>query len=85
MGFQCEAIMWYYIFYLSEYGRQGKHTFVDSVFGGNLISTVICEECTFVSTNVSSIQYIVHMLPSNFSLHQKRISRNENLLLKRQS
>lgn len=32
-----------------EYGRQGKHTFVDSVFGGNLISTVICEECSFIS------------------------------------
>ncbi|XP_033741487.1 ubiquitin carboxyl-terminal hydrolase 45-like [Pecten maximus] len=32
-----------------EYGRQGKHTFVDSVFGGNLISTVICEECSYIS------------------------------------
>ncbi|CAH1800260.1 unnamed protein product [Owenia fusiformis] len=30
---------------IKEYGRQGKHTFVDSVFGGNLISTVNCEEC----------------------------------------
>ncbi|OWF43003.1 ubiquitin carboxyl-terminal hydrolase 45-like [Mizuhopecten yessoensis] len=32
-----------------EYGRQGKHTFVDAVFGGNLISTVICEECSYIS------------------------------------
>ncbi|XP_060077798.1 ubiquitin carboxyl-terminal hydrolase 16-like [Ylistrum balloti] len=32
-----------------EYGRQGKHTFVDAVFGGSLISTVICEECSYIS------------------------------------
>lgn len=30
---------------IKEYGRQVKHTFVDSVFGGYFISTVLCEEC----------------------------------------
>jgi ubiquitin carboxyl-terminal hydrolase 16/45 len=31
------------------YGQQAKHTFVDSVFGGHLISTVQCEECREIS------------------------------------
>uniref|UniRef100_A0A2C9LRS2 ubiquitinyl hydrolase 1 n=1 Tax=Biomphalaria glabrata TaxID=6526 RepID=A0A2C9LRS2_BIOGL len=31
------------------YGRQVKHTFVDSLFGGQLVSTVKCEECKSVS------------------------------------
>lgn len=30
---------------LAEYGRQVKYTFVDSLFGGYLMSTVTCEEC----------------------------------------
>ncbi|KAL3883146.1 hypothetical protein ACJMK2_029439 [Sinanodonta woodiana] len=32
-----------------QYGRQVKHTFVDSLFGGCLISTVTCEECKHIS------------------------------------
>ena len=32
-----------------EYGRLVKHTFVDSIFGGYSISTVLCEECKHVS------------------------------------
>ncbi|XP_050390725.2 ubiquitin carboxyl-terminal hydrolase 45 [Patella vulgata] len=34
---------------VKEYGRQGKHTFIDSLFGGQLVSTVMCEECKHVS------------------------------------
>ncbi|KAH9525374.1 hypothetical protein Btru_001205 [Bulinus truncatus] len=34
---------------VKEYGRQVKHTFVDSLFGGQLVSTVKCEECKSVS------------------------------------
>jgi len=30
---------------IKEYGRQVKHTFLDSLFGGQLVSTVRCEEC----------------------------------------
>lgn len=33
------------MFCLQEYGRQVKYTFVDSLFGGYLMSTVTCEEC----------------------------------------
>ncbi|KAK3603707.1 hypothetical protein CHS0354_023313 [Potamilus streckersoni] len=31
------------------YGRQVKHTFVDALFGGCLVSTVMCEECQYIS------------------------------------
>ncbi|KAK3098342.1 hypothetical protein FSP39_018619 [Pinctada imbricata] len=34
---------------IKEYGRQVKHTFIDSLFGGHLISTVTCEECKYIS------------------------------------
>ncbi|XP_064615598.1 ubiquitin carboxyl-terminal hydrolase 16-like [Liolophura sinensis] len=34
---------------VKEYGRQAKVTFVDQVFGGQLISTVVCGECNYVS------------------------------------
>ncbi|GFO47271.1 ubiquitinyl hydrolase 1 [Plakobranchus ocellatus] len=34
---------------VKEYGRQVKHTFLDSLFGGQLVSTVKCEECKTVS------------------------------------
>ena len=33
----------------SEYGRQVKFTFLDSLFGGQLVSTITCEECKHVS------------------------------------
>ena len=32
----------------SEYGRQVKFTFLDSLFGGQLVSTITCEECKHV-------------------------------------
>ncbi|ESO89287.1 hypothetical protein LOTGIDRAFT_229162 [Lottia gigantea] len=34
---------------VKEYGRQVKHTFIDSLFGGQLVSTVMCEECKHIS------------------------------------
>ncbi|GFR98315.1 ubiquitin carboxyl-terminal hydrolase 16-like, partial [Elysia marginata] len=34
---------------VKEYGRQVKHTFLDSLFGGQLVSTVKCEECKSIS------------------------------------
>lgn len=34
---------------IKEYGRQVKYTFVDSLFGGFLMSTVTCEECKNIS------------------------------------
>ncbi|CAC5376201.1 USP16_45 [Mytilus coruscus] len=34
---------------IKEYGRLVKHTFVDTMFGGHLLSTVICEECKHIS------------------------------------
>ena len=34
----------------AEYGRQVKYTFLDSLFGGVLVSTVTCEECKHVSS-----------------------------------
>lgn len=34
---------------IKEYGRQVKYTFVDSLFGGYLMSTVTCEECKNIS------------------------------------
>ena len=39
--------------FVVEYGRQVKHTFVDSLFGGYLMSTVTCEECKNVSFHQS--------------------------------
>ncbi|XP_059175697.1 ubiquitin carboxyl-terminal hydrolase 45-like isoform X2 [Physella acuta] len=36
-------------FKVKEYGRQVKHTFLDSLFGGQLVSTIKCEECKSVS------------------------------------
>ena len=38
-----------------EYGRQVKHTFVDSLFGGYLMSTVTCEECKNVSFHKADV------------------------------
>ncbi|CAE1305741.1 USP16_45 [Acanthosepion pharaonis] len=34
---------------IKEYGRQAKHTFIDRLFGGHLISTVSCEVCQHMS------------------------------------
>ena len=34
---------------LAGYGQQVKHTALDAVFGGQLISSVTCEECNHVS------------------------------------
>ncbi|XP_052241932.1 ubiquitin carboxyl-terminal hydrolase 45-like isoform X2 [Dreissena polymorpha] len=34
---------------VKTYGQEAKHTFVDCLFGGQLISTVICEECKYIS------------------------------------
>ncbi|XP_076466715.1 ubiquitin carboxyl-terminal hydrolase 45-like [Babylonia areolata] len=34
---------------IREYGRQVKYTFLDSLFGGQLVSTVTCEECKHIS------------------------------------
>lgn len=30
---------------LRVYGKESTHTFVDQLFGGLLLSTVICESC----------------------------------------
>ena len=35
--------------FLQLTARRPRHTFVDCLFGGQLISTVICEECKYVS------------------------------------
>lgn len=32
------------------YGRSVNHTFVDEVFGGELISTIVCKQCGQVSS-----------------------------------
>lgn len=34
---------------IKEYGSQAKHTFIDRLFGGHLISTVSCEVCQHMS------------------------------------
>ncbi|KAK7491576.1 hypothetical protein BaRGS_00017215 [Batillaria attramentaria] len=34
---------------VKEYGRRVKYTFLDSLFGGQLVSTVMCEECKHIS------------------------------------
>ncbi|XP_041351412.1 ubiquitin carboxyl-terminal hydrolase 16-like [Gigantopelta aegis] len=34
---------------VKDYGRQARHTFLDSLFGGQLISTIMCEECKQIS------------------------------------
>ncbi|KAL8603378.1 hypothetical protein ACOMHN_004229 [Nucella lapillus] len=34
---------------IREYGRQVKYTFLDGLFGGQLVSTVTCEECKHIS------------------------------------
>ncbi|XP_045195108.1 ubiquitin carboxyl-terminal hydrolase 16-like [Mercenaria mercenaria] len=34
---------------VKAYGHQIKHTFVECLFGGQLISTVVCEECKYIS------------------------------------
>lgn len=44
-----------------EYGRQVKYTFVDSLFGGYLMSTVTCEECK----NVRSGNYLKLEFPGS--------------------
>ena len=33
---------------LAEYGNISKHTFVDKVFGGVFISSVLCHDCHVV-------------------------------------
>ena len=33
---------------LAEYGNVSKHTFVDKVFGGVFISSVLCHDCHVV-------------------------------------
>ncbi|KAL8617496.1 hypothetical protein ACOMHN_060996 [Nucella lapillus] len=39
---------------IKGYGRPVKFTFVDSLFGGQLVSTITCEECSHVSQIVES-------------------------------
>ncbi|KAF2361832.1 Peptidase C19 ubiquitin carboxyl-terminal hydrolase [Trinorchestia longiramus] len=34
---------------IQGYGRQATHTIIDQIFGGQLISTVVCEECKWSS------------------------------------
>ncbi|XP_052809914.1 ubiquitin carboxyl-terminal hydrolase 45-like isoform X2 [Mya arenaria] len=36
-------------FKIKVYGHDIKHTFVECLFGGQLISTVVCEECKYIS------------------------------------
>lgn len=48
-----------YYLYSIEYGRQVKHTFLDGLFGGHLVSTVKCEECK----NVSAFYSLFNSLP----------------------
>merc|ERR1719483_762502 len=30
---------------LQAYGRQGTHTLLDKIFSGQMVSTIVCEEC----------------------------------------
>ena len=76
------------LFFITEYGKQVKHTFVDCMFGGHLLSTVICEECKHVSTyytDTSSMQHplarhslhvIVHKVKSGFDIRNLNIKSN---------
>ncbi|KAL5010033.1 hypothetical protein ScPMuIL_012338 [Solemya velum] len=34
---------------IKAYGKEVRRTFMESVFGGQLMSTVVCEECKFIS------------------------------------
>ena len=38
------------------YGRSVNHTFVDEVFGGELISTVVCKQCRQVGSWVGLLR-----------------------------
>ncbi|KAL3847257.1 hypothetical protein ACJMK2_018178 [Sinanodonta woodiana] len=39
-----------------NYGHQVNYTFVDALFGGCLVSTVMCEECHYISQTVEPFQ-----------------------------
>jgi len=39
-------------FILSEFGNEAKHTFIDKVFGGVFISSVLCHVCHVVCITV---------------------------------
>jgi hypothetical protein len=34
------------------YGRVASFTFIDSLFGGSLLSSVLCEQCKMCSQNI---------------------------------
>jgi ubiquitin carboxyl-terminal hydrolase 16/45 len=38
--------------YFIDYGRLINYTCIDSLFGGHLLSTVLCEECKTCSQNI---------------------------------
>ena len=54
---QIISMMYFAIFTSLDYGIHSKHTFVDTVFGGHLISSVKCNECLNVSS--TSIKGVV--------------------------
>jgi hypothetical protein len=39
-------------FYFIDYGRLINYTCIDSLFGGHLLSTVLCEQCKMCSQNI---------------------------------
>jgi ubiquitin C-terminal hydrolase len=40
------------VLYFIDYGRLINYTCIDSLFGGHLLSTVLCEECKTCSQNI---------------------------------
>ena len=40
------------------YGRSANHTFVDEVFGGELISTIVCKQCGQVGSWVGLLRVL---------------------------
>ena len=51
-------------FVLTEFGNMSKHTFVDKVFGGVFISSVLCHDCHVVRSFTCCIWFL-EILVSN--------------------
>lgn len=50
---------------LRRYNRLASHTFIDQIFGGHLLSSVVCSECNYVMQRVES--FLDLSLPINTS------------------
>merc|ERR1712210_410704 len=61
---------------LRVYGRQANHTLLDRVFSGQLVSTIVCEECGHSSRRYE--QFLDISLPVVEDKPHKPLKKNQN-------